>query len=192
MSPYKSASDIQLLALIQKKNERAFKAVYQRYWAVLYRHALRMTGSEEEAKDIIQELFADLWQNAPNMRIRDRLSGYLYKAIRNRVLNSIEKQRVRADYQNYYRRVALPSECFTDETLHYKELEQLIEEEVAKLPEKMQAVFLLSRQEQQSYKEIAETLQVSENTVRKQVSNALKILRVKLGTFFFLLLTFFF
>lgn len=192
MSPFKSASDAQLLALVQEKNERAFKAVYQRYWPVLYRHALQMTGSQEEAKDIIQDLFTEFWDNAPHIEIRGKLSGYLYTAVRNKVLNSIEKRRVRSDYQDYYQKITSPSASITEETLRYNELERLIEEEVTKLPEKMRAVFLLSRQEQHTYKEIAETLRVSENTVRKQVSNALKILRVKLGTFFMLLLTSFF
>lgn len=192
MSEYQQWSDLQLLKQIQLKNEEAFQEIYARYWAVLYRHALRMTGSEEEAKDIIQDLFTELWDQAPGIQIKNQVSGYLYTSVRNKVLNSIAKQRVRTEYQHLYQKNNPLESHITEETLRYRELKQWMEQEVAKLPPRMQEVFLLSREEQQSYKEIAEKLQVSENTVRKQVSNALKHLRIKFGTFFIYIISIFF
>lgn len=184
MSSYERLSDLELLKQVQGKNEHAFKVLYTRYWAVLYRHALRMTGSEEESKDILQDLFAELWDHAAGLDIQRTLSGYLYTSVRNKVLNSMEKQRIRSLYKHYSLGLEYPGANLTEETLRYKELQELIEGEVAKLPLRMQQVFLLSRQQHRSYKEIATELKLSENTVRKQISNALKVLRIKLGTFF--------
>lgn len=76
--------------------------------------------------------------------------------------------------------------CITDHVIREKQLAALIEKGISDLPPKMKEVFELSRKQKLTHKEIAEKLNLSEQTVKKQVNNALKILRVKLGTMLFL------
>ncbi|WP_257668946.1 RNA polymerase sigma-70 factor [Parapedobacter tibetensis] len=177
--------------MIRNKDHAAFKAVYDRYWELLYRHAMRMIGDEEEVKDIIQEVFLSLWNKAPQLELHTSLSAYLYTAVRNRVLNLIEKNQTRNSYRTYLEASSSAYHCITEDDVRAKELQRLIEAEVNNLPAKMRVVFQLSREEDQSYKQIAHKLEISEKTVKKQVSNALKVLRMKLGSLLLSLSIFF-
>lgn len=182
MLDYAKIEDSELFSLVKRKDAAAYKEVYARYWEPLYRHAFTMLGSDEDAKDIVQELFFSLWERSIEITIQTSLSSYLYASVRNKVLNLIEKNRVRKEYALFYEKTADAYECITDHALRERELKRLIEAEVNKLPEKMRNVFELSRNDHKSYKQIAESLDISEKTVKKQISNALKILRVKLGS----------
>ncbi|WP_431217566.1 sigma-70 family RNA polymerase sigma factor [Puia sp. P3] len=108
------------------------------------------------------------------------LSSYLYTSVRNRVLNRIEHKRVKDAYLFSIQRFMKEGESIIDEQLRVRELTALIEKEIAALPDKMREVFELSRREELSHKEIAEKLNISDKTVKKQVSNAIKILRNRL------------
>jgi len=104
----------------------------------------------------------------------------LYSAVRNRIFNIIWHKKFENRYVASLQRIIDAGVMMTDEVVREKELAALIEREIEQLPEKMREVFRLSRKEHLSYKEIAEELKIGESTVKKQVSNALKILRLKL------------
>src|SRR5690606_22754670 len=116
--------------------------------------------------------------------------AFLYTATRNKVLSLLNHQKYYqhylADLGDYIRK----GEWQTDEKIRERELQSIIESEVHKLPAKMQQIYKLSRNTYLSYKAIAEEVNVSEGTVKKQIHYALKILRSKLGMFFLLQLLF--
>ncbi|RYG06177.1 MAG: RNA polymerase sigma-70 factor, partial [Chitinophagaceae bacterium] len=144
--------------------------------------------NEEVAEDIIQDVFISLWDKRYILNIQGTISSYLYAAIRYKFFDLVSHQKIRKDYaanfQIYIDTYASPTESHVNE----KELIQLIEKEVGKLPDKMREVFQLSRYGGMSHREIAQQLGVSEKTVKNQVNNALKILRKKLGSFTFFLM----
>lgn len=184
MDPYQQSSDFELAALLAQDDDQAFAEIYQRYKGVLFLHAYRMLGDQEEAKDILQELFTTLWVNRKSIKLTTSFSSYLYKAVRNRIFDVIAHRKVEQKYISSLADFIENGECVTDQQVREKELTVLIEREVSLLPPKMRAVFELSRNTDLSYKEIAEELHISDKTVKKQVSNALTILRQKLDIAF--------
>lgn len=180
MSLFRQHSDRELTALIGSDNEAAFAEIYDRYKGVLYLHAYRMLGDEEEAKDILQELFTTLWVRRKELVMISALSAYLYQSVRNRVLDVIAHKKAEEKYIDSLSHFMASGEYITDHTIRENELSSMIESEVALLPAKMKEIFKLSRNENLSYKEIAEELNISDKTVKKQVNNALKILRQRI------------
>jgi len=173
-----------LIAQVKKGSKAAFNEIYKRYWAVLYRHARRMIKMEEESQDIIQDIFESLWRNRESLEIRGELSSYLYSAVRYKIFDLLDKGKVRNDYLEKLGGFIHNGTYTIDHILIEKELSERIEREVNFLPRKMREVFELSRKEHLSHREIAERLSLSDQTVKKQIHKALKILKPKFGIFF--------
>ena len=187
MSAYNSYSDTQLINLLRAGERGAFTEIYDRYIFVLLNHAYNKTRDRDDAKDVVHEVFATLWAKRELLQI-DNLSGYLYTATRNLILNQIAHKGVADKYMVSMMKFAAGDETITDHLVREKQLATIIEQEIAALPPKMREVFELSRKEHLSHKEIAQRLDISEQTVSKHVTNALKILRVKLGILAYVLL----
>ncbi len=182
MPAFRTQTDQQLVALLKAGDEAAFTEIYDRHWATLYYHVHKMLRQEDDSKDVVQEVFSSLWLKREQLRDDTNLSGLLYIQGRNRVLNLIEQQRVRSDYLSAIAAFATDRHNSTIELLDEKELLALVEHEIRSLPPKMREIFELSRKENLSHKEIADRLQLSEQTVKKQVQNALKVIKPKLRT----------
>lgn len=183
MNYYTSLTDPQLLDLVKSGDESAFAEIYERYWDIMYIHVLKMLGDENDAKDLVQELFTSLWIKGLNMEFNTNLSGYLYVTARNKVINMIRQNRVRRDYLTSLARFGSEMSNTTLEQLNARDLAAAVEREVKCLPCKMREIFELSRNHDLSHKEIALRLDISDKTVKKQISNALKIIRLKLNIF---------
>lgn len=160
-----------------------FSEIYNRYWAPLYRHAYRLLKDKIAAEDVVQEVFVNLWDKISTLAVQDSLNSYLYAIVRNRILNIIQKEKIHSEYIRSFACFMEQSEAITDHRVREKMLREKIEKEVAHLPTKMRHIFEMSRTEHRSYREIAEELELSDKTVKKQVSNAIKILRLKLSGF---------
>ncbi len=183
MGQYANFSDIELHELVKQGSEPAFTVIYQRYWALLYRHALRMLQDEDEAEDAVQETFVLFFNKAKQIELKGSLAAYLYTAVRNRVINHFEHGKVKRRYIAELERFMEEGNVQADYLLREKQLTRLIEQEVAALPKAQREAFELSRSYHLSYKEIAQQLSVSENTVRNNISRAMKILRKKMEGF---------
>jgi RNA polymerase sigma-70 factor (ECF subfamily) len=190
MGGYSSFSDQELVGLLKSGDKSAFTEIYQRYKWVLFVHALKRIGDREHAKDIIQELFTTLWDKRYDLDLRSHLSGYLYTSVRNRVIKAYSHQQVEDNYLTSLATSINNGFCITDHKARENSLAAIIEKEIDELPEKMREVFILSRKHYLSNKEIALQLGIEETTVKKQISNALKILRVKLGLLLWLVMIF--
>jgi RNA polymerase sigma-70 factor (family 1) len=173
--------DEELINRIRSGDHAAFACVFERYWDVLYLHAFRMLRNEDEAKDVVQDLFSALWLNSSTIHFTSNFAGYLYVALRNRVLNTIRARKSKDKFIDAFTDFYEQQENIISTPLDEKELSKLLEDEIKRLPQKMRVVFELSRNEHLSYKEIAQTLTISDKTVKKQISNALRIIRVNLN-----------
>lgn len=180
MQDFSHYTDSELLQLLKGGDTRAMSEIYDRYWLLLYRHALRMLHSDEEAEDVLQDMFSTLWGRVGDLNLTGSLSAFLYGMLRNKVLNRMAYHKVREDHFRSLGAFEESGEVMPDQLLRDKELARIIEEEINRLPGKMRVVFELRHREELSYKEIAEQLKITEHTVRKQVSNALHILRDRL------------
>lgn len=160
-------------------DEGAFRTIYNDHWATVYYQVFRILKNEEDAQDIVQEVFSSLWLSREKLRDDTNLSAYLYVHGRNRVFNLIASQKVRSDYLISIAHYAENFQNITEEILDSDELLKRVQAEVDKLPAKMREIFELSRKEDLSHREIAERLNISPETVKKQIKNALKILKPK-------------
>ncbi|WP_316818884.1 RNA polymerase sigma-70 factor [Pedobacter nyackensis] len=186
MLTYSICSDDDLTILLQKGDLAAYAEIYDRFQALLYVYACKITRDEEDAEDIVQEVFLYLWDKRETINVNSSLSSYLYSAIRFKFFNLLDQKKVRSDYQKSLGDFIEQGTYIADYLVREKELNRLIEEEINRLPSKMQEIFRLSRKEYLSHKEIGEKLGLSEKTVKNQVNNALKILRQRLPASAFL------
>ncbi|MEQ7799475.1 RNA polymerase sigma-70 factor [Pedobacter sp. ASV1-7] len=188
MSPYNQFNDEELADLLKNGDHKAYTVIFDRFYGLLFIHAYKMLGNEDEAKDVVQELFEILWSRRYNISFEQSLSSYLYASIRNRIINLISHKKVEDKY------IASLSDFMDRDTeladYHVRELEmkKIIEQEIAALPKKMKEIFKMSRREYLSYKQIAVELNISEQTVRTHVKKALRILKPKLNIISYLFL----
>lgn len=180
-----SIDDQELLLLLKEEERAAFTETYNRYSGSLYVYVYKRLKNREEAKDLIHELFLELWANCKNINPNTVLPAYLYMVARNKIINLISRQKVATRYIDSFQFYL--DKNYTDNTDHlvrHNEMQAFIAAEIASLPPKIQMVFELSRKTNLTRKEIAEKLNVSEETVKSQMHSALKTLKVKLGSHF--------
>lgn len=189
MTVYSKYSDEEILQLLKDGNHDAYTEIYDRYNGHLYIFAYKRLKNREEAKDVIHELFLKLWTDREIIAEKYTLIAYLYASLRNRIINLIARQKVSTKYLESFNQY-LVEFCNndTDFLVRQADLQQLIEEEIAGLNPKTRKVFELSRQSNLSRKEIAEKLDISEETVKSHMHSALKVLKMKLGDLYFFLL----
>jgi len=188
---YTSMNDMELVDLLRSGNQHAFAEIYERYFGALYLHAFNRLGDRDEAKDLVQELFSYLWSKRSTLAPKTNFSNYLYTWVRNNVLNAIAHKHVEEKYRTVLAARIDTAESITDYRVRERQLAAIIEREVQALPPKMREVFELSRKYNLSYKEIGEKLNLTEQSVRSHVKNALKILRIKLGIVLFIFFIFY-
>jgi RNA polymerase sigma-70 factor (ECF subfamily) len=165
----------------------AYTEIFERYNKLLIKHAFHLLQSGDQAGDLVQDVFLVLWQKHEQLVFKSSLSAYLYTAVRNRVFDLLSHQKVAARYADAIGRFMEEGNSISDAKLREQELAAVIEKEIAALPKKMQEVFLLSRKEELSYKEIGERLGISDQTAKLQVHNAIKILKLKINSYLHLL-----
>lgn len=181
MSAYDRYTDSELIVRLRDNDPEAFAEIYHRYKSLLYLHACRMLQDDEEAKDLVQELFATLWTKRETLAVSTSLDAYLYGSIKNRILNFMAHQKVISRYAEFLGSHLEGAVQSHDTMMIASELSDIIESEVARLPPKMRKIFELRSSDRLSYRQIAEKLDISDKTVKKQVHNALKILRPRLN-----------
>ncbi|MBB6107604.1 RNA polymerase sigma-70 factor, ECF subfamily [Mucilaginibacter lappiensis] len=191
MSVYIDLNDFDLVALIKEDDHGAYREIYHRYTGILYTHAYSKLQDREEAKDVVQDVFSSLWSKRATIEFQVNISGYLYTSLRNKILNIIAHKKIESDYADSLQAFLDHGKADTDYLTRTNQLQAIVENEVANMPPKMREIFELSRKKHFSRREIALELGISEKTVKNQINNALKVLRVKLGILNYLLFLFF-
>lgn len=182
---YHNLKEETLFQLVKTNDALAYKELFDRYKELLFRHAYRMTQDSELSQDIVQDVFLVLWNKRAIIEISQSLEPYLIKSIRNKILDYFSHQEVVEKYREDVLSFVEEGVRYTDDLLLEKELAAMIEHEKSKLSPRTRQVFELNREQGHSYKEISALLSTSEKTIKKQVHNALRILRTKFGSFFF-------
>jgi len=181
IAAYSKLPDTELTTLLKEGDQDAFTEIYNRYWKLIYAHVYKMLRDEDDAKDIVQEVFGNLWLKAATIKTNANVSGLLYIAARNKVFDLIGKNKVRTDYIGEIASFISDPVNNQVDTIDEKRIIEILEREIQKLPPKMREIFELSRKDNLSHKEIASKLNISEQTVKKQVQNALKVIKPKLN-----------
>ncbi|MBB6498756.1 RNA polymerase sigma-70 factor (ECF subfamily) [Pedobacter cryoconitis] len=142
-----------------------------------------MIRDEEASKDLVQDLFVGFWDKPELIQENNNLSGYLYIAGRNRVLKFIQRNKLKNDHVTSLAKYASDVSLETMQDIDERELKIIVQREIDNLPAKMKVIFELSRKDNLSHAEIAKKLGLSDQTVKKQINNALKVLRAKLSIY---------
>lgn len=189
---YRAYSDSQLLDLLRKSNHGAFTEIYLRNWSAMYLYARKLTNDEAMSEDVVQEVMLYIWNKREELPIAIAILPYMYTSIRHNALRKIERGKYFDKYLNSLQDYMVQNQTNPDEAIHAKELSKSIQKAIDQLPRKMKLIFELSRVEHLSQKSIAEKLNISERTVKNQITTALKILRLKINHKTFILFQAFF
>jgi len=173
-------SDELILQRLKQSDEQAFAMIYDRLAAGLIAYAGARLFRLEDARDIIQDVFVKLWHDRAKIDIHTGISQYLYAMVRNSVIDHIRKNAVREEYGLLLQYLGSGGSPDPLQQLQAKELAEHIEQALGALSPKVREVYRLSRERQLSIPEIAAQLQVSEQTVKNQLTTALNHLRKSL------------
>jgi RNA polymerase sigma factor (sigma-70 family) len=169
--------DALLLRELQHGSEKAFKILYQKYWAQAYSSAYKRLQDADQAKDVVQDIFTNIWLNREN-RIENLLS-YLRVSVRNQVFKLVNKQKSNCPFVDMFNNIPALNEN-ADSNIQYQEFYKAYEALLTALPSKMQVIFRLRYHDDLTTKAIAAHLGISRKTVQNQLGKAVDQLRVNL------------
>jgi RNA polymerase sigma-70 factor, ECF subfamily len=173
-----------LLQRLKEGDVRALEVIFNQHYGNLCRYLLLLFKNQLLVEHIAQDIFVYLWENRESIEIKSSLEAYLYSAGRYKALNQVRNANRRATLNQFITENQDNEDKTSGSILEMKELEQIINKAISTLPERCQQIFRLSREEEMSYKEIAQLLDISVNTVENQIAIALKKLRTILRPFY--------
>jgi RNA polymerase sigma-70 factor (family 1) len=157
---------------LRSGNEKAFEYLFDQYWSSLFRYAYSILEDENEAEDLVQELFLDIWEKREvQLPIRTEWKVFLFSCLKKKILKTFRSQGIRKKHLEQLVHQIEKSDLPLKDLLH-KELLELIHAQTLVLPEKERQVFLLHELEGYTAKEISLLNKVSEQTVRNQIASA--------------------
>ena len=172
-------NEAQLVKSLSKGNLLAFNTLYKEYSGRLYRFSIGYLKSEAEAEELVQEVFTVIWEKRKNLKEELSFKSFLFTI----AFNIIRKHfRTKAYLSEYFKKSTGDDlDMQTSQKTTYDSLYQYITELVNQLPERRKEIFIKSRFEGLSIKEIAEELKISHKTVENQLTDALRFIRSNLN-----------
>jgi RNA polymerase sigma-70 factor (family 1) len=181
-------TDEQLMQRITDKDPTAFNEVYDKLYRKLFFFAKSLIGNTEEARDIVAESFIKLWAQKNNFSNMAHLQVYFYTVIKNACIDYLRRNKLRTKIESQLIQSEIVHENVIERKFQEAELFQLLYERISQLPDRMQQVFKLTYLEGYSRTEVAQMLNLSENTIRNTNAAAMKALRLTLGVEQFVIL----
>ncbi|WP_411274952.1 sigma-70 family RNA polymerase sigma factor [Daejeonella sp.] len=172
------SNDAELLQHMEQGSKHAFNVLYEKYWSQTYSNAYKRLKDDDQAKDVVQEIFTHIWLKKETLHI-DNLPAYLNIAVRNRVFKLIEKQKLIHPFFDTLE--TMPAMYLqADANLLWKEFFRSYEALLTTLPPQRQLIFRLRFQEDLPTKNIATQLGLCRKTVQNQLGKAIEQLRISL------------
>ena len=158
-----------------KQSSLVFEQLFKQHYRTLCFHAMSLVNDLDASKDIVHDVFLSLWYHRASIDFTRPIFPYLFSLTRNRALNYLEHKKI----QNNHVRQHLaddPTDTLSDDSAREELLERILAR-IELLPERCSQVMKLSFIECKKYKEIAEELNISVNTVKTHITTGLKTLR---------------
>lgn len=156
---------------INRWDDDSMSVLYDEYYAALVSYGLQILHLKEEAEDVVQSVYAKLWESQPSFESTGELRSYLYSSVRNGCINVIRRQKARSGYSAATLDLRDPDKEACDETLKDKfdieEMYRLLFQEIDKMPPRRREIFLQVAKGRSS-REIAELMSISPETVKQQ------------------------
>jgi RNA polymerase sigma-70 factor (ECF subfamily) len=175
---YENLPEAELCQLLKKDDMNAFEEMYERYFILLLNIAFKRLQSREDALELVQDVFVQLYLRRNHLEHTYNIGGYLQTMLKNKIIDRFREQLVRKKHIYRLQQMKAESEPgVPEDVMDVKMLEQQINTVINQLPGKCREVFLLSRINNLSHQAIAEKLNISVSTVEKHIVKALKIVR---------------
>ncbi|WP_257658471.1 RNA polymerase sigma factor [Parapedobacter lycopersici] len=176
--PLKIEVAAEVVANLKEGDEAVFRAVYDQLHKRIYHMLFLLAKDHEQAEELLQETFVSLWLNRSKLIPSQPLYPYVYLTARRLAIDHFRRKMTEAEAKRYLTNHLTESSDETEHMVNAADLHRFTEEAIKKLPKQQQTVFILSRNEGLSYDEIAERMQISRNTVKNHLVNALKALKI--------------
>ena len=173
-----------LLEHIRKDDEKAFEILFKSFYSDLVKYASGIVGNLTEAEDLVEEAFFWIWENRKMMKIEKSLKGYLFTIVYHRSVNHLEKVKRHQHYleaENVLKKNSVSNDVSSQ--LLEQEIQMKIARAIDELPQECKKIFTLNRFDGMKYREIAEKLNISINTVKTQMSRALAKIKEDLSDY---------
>ena len=174
-------TDEQIMQKILEKDPEAFNEVYNKLYRKLFLFANSLIANTEEARDIVTESFIKLWSQENYFSNMSHLQVYFYTVIKNACIDYLRRDKLKAKIENRLVKEEHITENVIEKKYQEAELVQILYDRINQLPDRMQQVFKLTYLDGFSRTEVAQMLNLSENTIRNTNAAAMKALRLTLG-----------
>jgi len=172
--------DIELIEKLRIGDVEAFDQVYQRYAGKLYAFSLKYLKSKEEAEELVQSVFLKVWEHQKNLKKDTSFKSYLFTIAYNEICNLFRRRKYQQSFIAKIETESLVASGETEDQIEFQFVLEQVDQIIARLPEKQKTIFLKSRQDGKSTKEIADELGLSPGTVDNYISESLKFIRTNL------------
>lgn len=174
-------SDLILFSRVKSGDIKSFEIIFRKYYQSLYYYSLSILKDSDNAEEVIQQLFYNIWVNKEDIDIRGSLNGYLYKSVFNQSLQQIKQHSLREKHKDNLKDDLESSFSSTPQNeMECRELETLINSVITRLPERRRIIYLMHKEKLLRYKEIAEQLSISLKTVEAEMTKTYKELKIEI------------
>jgi len=180
----------QQLQQLKDGDKNIINALYSEYSKRLYRFAYGYLKTDEDARDIVQEVFVRLWNSRHELKNDTQLDAFLFTVAKNTIISTFRKRISEKDYLENLRFVSTSNPADTEKQVDYAILAEKVKRLTEALPEQRRRIFILSKEKGFSNKAIAEELEISVKTVEDHMTKARKFIRENLKEYGFLAILF--
>jgi len=173
------------------KTRKGYELLFNEHYSRMVSYAFNFLKEQEASEEIVQEVFYQLWIKRDETEIKTAISSYLYRAVRNRCINLIKHLEIRENYKQYNSQEIEKADAEFTDSLTVNELDSKIRRAIDNMPIQRKKIFLMSRYDEMTYKEIAVKMGLSKKTIENQMGKALQYLRDELKDYLPLVLIFF-
>lgn len=178
-----SINERQLVIQLKNGDQASFRKLYSIYAPKLFAFSRKYLNTQDDAEEIVQEVFLRIWEKKENIDESQSFSAYVIQAAKHRIFNGFRKKVNEQAYLDYLVYTDRSSSNFTEKEVEYREIKLKADQAIQSMPPKRQEIFRLSRESGLKNKEIAEKLDISIKTVENQMGQALKYLRKELSDY---------
>jgi RNA polymerase sigma-70 factor (family 1) len=168
---------------IARGNRKAFENLFKEHFRSLCIYAAYRTRDAEAAREIVQDLFCNLWEKRTELQIHTSLQAYLYRSVHNASLNYLKHEKVKDRSHKFILEHSSQESYEVEEEVKARDLGSALTSAIETLPEKTREIFELVRFREMKYREVADYLNISQKTVEAHMSAALKLLRTALRSY---------
>lgn len=171
----------ELLARLRQDDRAAFDQIYQYYSLRIYSNILRMVKDADDAQELLQDLFLKVWEKRHSIDPNLSFKSYLFRIARNLVYNFIRDASIERKVQDYLAKVGTELHNAVEDTIVFKEQQQILEQAINNLPPQRRRVYQLCKIEGHSYQEVSDLLGISTSTISDHIVKATRFIKEQHG-----------